>query len=112
MDFVSRSFLSCAPSFRPGVTEVSSADECNSRCAQEERCLFTSFVKMTNGQKERCYLFEHGAKVLFKKVKGNGDNVKEGKVSIFSSKLQGLSGIEALGLQVGFSVKGTKDEKF
>ena len=109
---LSGSFLSHVPFLCPGVTEVSSADECNSRCAQEERCLFTSFVKMTNGKKERCYLFEHGAKVLFKKVKGNGDNIKEGKISIFSSKLQGLSGIEALGLQVGFPFKGTKEDKF
>ena len=88
---------------------MSSADECNLRCAQEERCLFTSFVKMTNGGKERCYLFEHGALVLFNKVKGNGDNIKEGKVSIFSSKLKGTSGIEAIGLQVGFFFKSIKE---
>ena len=88
---------------------MSSADECNLRCAQEERCLFTSFVKMTNGGKEICYLFEHGALVLFNKVKGNGDNIKEGKVSIFSSKLKGTSGIEAIGLQVGFFFKSIKE---
>ena len=97
--------------FLPGVIEVSSADECNSRCAQENKCLFTSFVKMINGAKERCYLFEHGSKVLFKRVQGNVDNIKDGKVFIFSSKLQSDSGIEALGLQVSLCFKNLEGEK-
>lgn len=84
-----------------GVIDISNLDECNSRCSQEDDCLFTSFVRMTNQVNARCYLFKKGSKIMLRQIlPRNQANVLGGRISIMSSKLTGDSGLEIIGLQV------------